>query len=263
MSAYGEVDRRWFRRVLGEEPEEHEFVALNKQPVNRQNPFQIDRSQNVANPVSAHEHTSVRPKLKRGNEFQKTRGVTRKRANYGADPVELRRATARLYPKTSSSVRIGPLKSGTLGNHGYKSSLSAAQRHAALRKAIKAHGKDTVIRKLNAVAVLNKNRSPTLSATFRADQQWVSGTKGGTNHGAAIGEIRKATKRLYGAKKRVSTHPNYGADVNEIKKAEKSLFGANAHGRPPVAKKRTTKAVAEAAFDARYAKVGQRKARYT
>lgn len=251
MSAYGEVDRTWFRKVLGEQPEDAEWVSLNKQPVNFQNPFQIDREQNVANPVSAHEHTSARPKA-------------RKRANYGADPVEIRRATARLYPKTSSGVRIGPLKSGTLGNHGYKSSLSATQRHTALRKAIKAHGKDTVIRKLNAVAVLNKNRSPTLSATFRADQQWVSGTKAAPNHGAAIGEIRKATKRLYGgAKKRVSTHPNYGADLNEIKKAERSLFGANAHGRPPVARRRTTKAVAEAAFEARYAKVGQRKARYT
>lgn len=254
MSAYGEVDRTWFRKVLGEQAEDPQFVALNKQPVNRMNPFQIDRSQNVANPVSAHEHEPKR---------QRAAPVKRKRANYGADPVEIRRATSRLYPKTS--VRIGPLKSGTLGNHGYKSSLSVTQRHTALRKAIKAHGKDTVIRKLNAVAVLNKNRSPTLSATFRADQQWVSGTKGSAaNHGADTGEIRKATKRLYGgAKKRVSTHLNYGADLNEIKKSERSLFGANAQGRPPASKRRTTKAVAEAAFDARYAKVGQRKARYT
>jgi hypothetical protein len=70
-------------------------------------------------------------------------------------------------------VRIGPLRKGTLSKYGYSTSKSAQARHTALSKAVKADSALSVFRKLNAVMVLTKNTSPTASAKFRADRNWV------------------------------------------------------------------------------------------
>jgi hypothetical protein len=71
---------------------------------------------------------------------------------------------------------IGPLKKGALTDKGYDSTESADQRHAALAKAVGAYGRLSTLRKLNAVAVLNKNTSPARSKTFKADRNWVKKT---------------------------------------------------------------------------------------
>lgn len=75
--------------------------------------------------------------------------------------------------RSSSKVRIGPLRKGTLRNHGYSTTESAQKRHIALNKAIKAHGPLIVFRKLNAVWVLNRNRSPDVARKFKSDRDWV------------------------------------------------------------------------------------------
>lgn len=65
--------------------------------------------------------------------------------------------------------KIPPLKKGTLGKYGYKNvrSLSPEKRKRALRKAVKSLGKEKVIKKVNAVAVLNKNKP--VGRIFRSD----------------------------------------------------------------------------------------------
>jgi hypothetical protein len=65
-----------------------------------------------------------------------------------------------------------PLREGTLRKHGYATDLPKAKRHAALRKAVKAEDWLKVFRKLNAVAIYNKNR-PKLHKVFLADRDWV------------------------------------------------------------------------------------------
>ena len=71
---------------------------------------------------------------------------------------------------------IGPLKKGELKAKGYDATSSATVRHAAIAKAVGAYGRLSTLRKLNAVAVLNKNTSPTRAKTFRADRNWVKKT---------------------------------------------------------------------------------------
>lgn len=71
---------------------------------------------------------------------------------------------------------IGPLKKGELKEKGYDATASATVRHAAIAKAVGAYGRLSTLRKLNAVAVLNKNTSPRRAKTFRADRNWVKKT---------------------------------------------------------------------------------------
>lgn len=64
-------------------------------------------------------------------------------------------------------------KKNSLGKYGYKTSLAINQRHAALEKAVKAYGAHSVWSKLNAVSILNKNRSPKTANIFTTDKNWV------------------------------------------------------------------------------------------
>lgn len=86
--------------------------------------------------------------------------------------TEYRKHIAKGIDRTPK-VRIGPLKKGTLSAFGYSAKKDAGSRRLALQGAVKQHGKLHVEHKLNAVAVLHKNKAPHLSKIFRADQQWV------------------------------------------------------------------------------------------
>jgi hypothetical protein len=68
---------------------------------------------------------------------------------------------------------ITGLKKGKLSRYGYSTSKSPSSRHASLRKAVKAYGGTSVIRKLNAVKVLNRNTNPRISKIFGSDMTWV------------------------------------------------------------------------------------------
>ena len=87
-----------------------------------------------------------------------------------------RRSKSRKQSKSKSRVRIGPLRKGTLRKHGYSTSRTVASRHNALSKAVRSEGALPIFRKLNAVATLNKNRSPATSKKFLADRNWVKRT---------------------------------------------------------------------------------------
>jgi hypothetical protein len=71
---------------------------------------------------------------------------------------------------------IGPLKQGDLKAVGYSYTDSADKRHAALAKAVGLYGRLSTLRKLNAVAVLNKTVFPTRANTYRTDRNWISKT---------------------------------------------------------------------------------------
>jgi hypothetical protein len=46
----------------------------------------------------------------------------------------------------------------------------------ALIKAVSEYGPLSTLRKLNAIAVLNKNVAPTRSKVYRTDRDWISKT---------------------------------------------------------------------------------------
>ena len=68
---------------------------------------------------------------------------------------------------------IGPLKQGDLKTVGYDHTDSAEKRHTALIKAVSEYGPLSTLRKLNAIAVLNKNVAPTRAKIYRTDRDWI------------------------------------------------------------------------------------------
>lgn len=113
----------------------------------------------------------------------KTRTPTR-RSRKRSPMKRSKRRISRKSPKRKSKKRsskrrrqvIPPLRKGSLGKYGYSAESSVQTRHAALKKAVNGISRNSVIRKLNAVAVLQKNKNPRISKIFRADQRWVSKT---------------------------------------------------------------------------------------
>ncbi len=75
--------------------------------------------------------------------------------------------------RKNKSVKIGPLKSGELKKYGYSLKLRATMRHSALKKSVKAYGRGTLIKKLNALRVLHKNRHPVYSHAALNDMKYV------------------------------------------------------------------------------------------
>ena len=86
------------------------------------------------------------------------------------------RVKASCVKDRSSSGVIGPLKQGDLTSKGYRAQESASQRRAALAQAVGAYGRLSTLRKLNAIAVLNKTTSPSRAKTFKTDRDWVKKT---------------------------------------------------------------------------------------
>ena len=80
-------------------------------------------------------------------------------------------------PKSGNVKVIPKLKQGTLRQFGYSSLLSDDLRHKALQLAIKKYGAGTIAKKLNAVFVLSRNRSPEIASKFYKDRVWVSSQK--------------------------------------------------------------------------------------
>ena len=76
----------------------------------------------------------------------------------------------------NQSVGIGPLKRNELGKYGYSTFVNENKRDSALHKAVQEYGALSVFRKLNAVAVYNKNRSPRSSEIAKKDRDFVKQT---------------------------------------------------------------------------------------
>ena len=74
---------------------------------------------------------------------------------------------------------IGPLKKGLLKKVGYSVSATPTRRRAAVKRAVKKYGRASTIRKLNAVAVYTRKRSPVTSRKFKKDMKFAQKLKGG------------------------------------------------------------------------------------
>jgi len=84
------------------------------------------------------------------------------------------RSRSRKGSRKGNSQLIGKMKKGDLTKYGYHLTNSVRSRHIALNKALNHYDNDlSVYRKLNAIAVLQKNTHPALSKIARADANWI------------------------------------------------------------------------------------------
>jgi hypothetical protein len=65
------------------------------------------------------------------------------------------------------------VRKGRLTKFGYHMNLPEKQRHAALKRAVKAHGAPNVVTSLARAKMWNKNRAPRTSAIAEQDEHWV------------------------------------------------------------------------------------------
>ena len=79
------------------------------------------------------------------------------------------------------------LEKGTLEKFGYSNvgSMTRQSRQTALSKAITEIKPLSLMRRLNALAVLNKDKNPKLSKIFKDDSEWVKTTKAYQNRPTA------------------------------------------------------------------------------
>ena len=80
--------------------------------------------------------------------------------------------------KSSHGTRLFVLEKGTLSKYGYSDvmHISKNEREKILRKAIKGGINElTLIKKLNALYILNKNINPKLANIFRKDMKYIQG----------------------------------------------------------------------------------------
>lgn len=75
--------------------------------------------------------------------------------------------------KPGKGKRLFTLRKGTLGRYGYKTKFSTGARHEALRKAVAGESYAAVVRKLNAVSILQRNTNPSVYKILRSDMAWV------------------------------------------------------------------------------------------
>ncbi|AYV81829.1 MAG: hypothetical protein Harvfovirus66_10 [Harvfovirus sp.] len=84
--------------------------------------------------------------------------------------------------------RLFSLQRGVLGQYGYKNvdNLSTQQRHKALDKALDSGVKPLpLLRRVNALYVLNKNKDPSLAKKFQADVDYIRKTRAYQNRSTA------------------------------------------------------------------------------
>jgi hypothetical protein len=65
------------------------------------------------------------------------------------------------------------LRRGTLGKYGYKTALSDSERHVALEKAVRGESYAAVVRKLNAVSILQRRTNPRVYKILRSDMAYL------------------------------------------------------------------------------------------
>ena len=77
--------------------------------------------------------------------------------------------------KTRKNI-IGPLKKGELKKCGYATKKTMKLRRKSLKCAVKKYGALSTFRKINVLAILNKNRNPELSQQIIKDRNWIKKT---------------------------------------------------------------------------------------
>ena len=79
--------------------------------------------------------------------------------------------------KPGKGKKLFTLKKGELSKYGYSLKKNKNLRQKSLKKSMNKFGRNTLIRKLNALHVLHKNTNPSYSRKARSDMKWVQSQK--------------------------------------------------------------------------------------
>ena len=101
------------------------------------------------------------------------RGTIYRRAYTRKDGARARSACIKDRGKPGKGKRLFTLKKGDLTKHGYSIKVGKERRQRALRKAKKHIPHATLIRKLNALAILFKNTKPHYAKRARVDMEYL------------------------------------------------------------------------------------------
>ena len=104
--------------------------------------------------------------------IRKKRYTTRRGVRVRSTCIKDRGAVGH-WQTVQGMIGIGPLKTGHLKGVGYDPTAPATARHAALDRAISRYGRNSTIRKLNAIATYTKRTNPSRSKTYRTDMHYV------------------------------------------------------------------------------------------
>jgi hypothetical protein len=104
--------------------------------------------------------------------YTRKSGTQVREAYVPASCITNRGATGK-WTMTHKESGIGRLKAGRLKEFGYSSSKTEHARHIALGRAMAAYGALAVYRMLNAVYVYSKRTSPSKSALYKMDRDYV------------------------------------------------------------------------------------------
>lgn len=77
------------------------------------------------------------------------------------------------WQTVKNMLGIGPLRKGSLTSLGYRHTLPAAERHAVLDNVVRKYGRNSTIRKLNAIATYAKRTAPSRSLVYKTDMHYV------------------------------------------------------------------------------------------
>ncbi len=93
------------------------------------------------------------------------------------------------------------LEKGVLSKYGYENvkNMSRQKRHIALNKVLKKSTSLSLFRRLNALAILNKDQDPGLSKIFKDDANWIQSTSAYQNRPTSKKGSKRGSKR--GSKK--------------------------------------------------------------
>jgi len=115
------------------------------------------------------------PRRKTKNPYSPTPTFRKSPRRVGRKPTKKPRFTTK-WQIEHQSFGIGPLKKNELGKYGYSTRISERKRDEALGKAVEEYGALSVFRKLNAISVYNKNRSPMTSGIAKMDRDFIKQT---------------------------------------------------------------------------------------
>jgi len=105
------------------------------------------------------------------------RGTIRRKGYTTKRGVTVRSSCIKDRGLPGKGKRLFTLKKGELSKHGYSLKYAREKRHAALNKARKELSHATLVRKINALAVLMKNTHPDYARRARADVKWLGKTR--------------------------------------------------------------------------------------
>ena len=106
------------------------------------------------------------------------RGQILRRSYVKKSGIKVQAACIKDLGRKGKGKKLFTLRKGVLSPYGYSVKKNAISRHRALSMAMKKKPMtySEVVKRLNALYVLNKNTNPQYAARYRSDMKWIQKT---------------------------------------------------------------------------------------